>query len=219
MWISSIASATKGSSGQYAAAGGLASESLTAIRTVTALNAQPDIITKYRKYLLEAMEIGINKGLRVGLATGGMWAVVLCTYAITLWYGSQQIADTLQFGYTGYPNKQTGGTVYASFFACLMGAFGLGQIAPPLAAFTTARVAAKAFLSVILRKPLIDGLSEEGAKPESRPAGRVVLNNIAFAYPSRPEIMVCKGYNLEVEPGQSCALVGISGSGKVSKPL
>ena len=212
VWARSAASATKDSSSGYATTGGLDSESLTTIRRDTALNAQPDIITKYRKYLLEAMEIGIDKGLRVGLATGGIWAVVLCTYAITLWYGSQQIADTLQ---NGYPQKQTGGTVYASFFACLIGAYGLCQLVPSLAAFNTARVAAKAFLSVIERKPLVDGLSEEGAKPESRPAGRVILNNIAFSYPSRPETMVCNGLNLVVEPGQSCALVGMSSSDKV----
>ena len=43
--------------GQYAAAGGLATEALGAVRTVTALNAQPAIITKYRKFLLDAMQV------------------------------------------------------------------------------------------------------------------------------------------------------------------
>jgi ATP-binding cassette subfamily B (MDR/TAP) protein 1 len=95
-----------------------------------------------------------------------------------------------------------------------MGAFGLGQIAPPMAAFTQARVAAKTFLTTIARKPLIDGLSDEGEKPVNRPEGRVQLTDIVFAYPSRPHIDVCKGYNLTIEAGQSCALVGASGSGK-----
>lgn len=44
---------------QYAAAGGLATETLGAIRTVTALNAQPDAITRYRTYLRVAMKVGI----------------------------------------------------------------------------------------------------------------------------------------------------------------
>ena len=213
VWVGSIADANKGTSEQYAKAGGLATESLTAIRTVSALNAQPDVITTYRKYLLEAMEMGISRGFRVGLATGFMWFIVLCTYAVTLWYGATQIATTLDTGVTDYPNSQTGGKVYAAFFAALMGAFAFGQIATSLSAFTTARVAAKTFLKVIHRKPLIDGLSQEGLKLE-QVTGRVELKDVVFAYPSRPAINVCRGYNLIIEPGQSCALVGASGSGK-----
>ena len=46
MWVGAIAHATKNSGVQYAAAGGLATEALTAIRTVNALNGQPDVINK-----------------------------------------------------------------------------------------------------------------------------------------------------------------------------
>ena len=42
---------------QYAAAGGLATESLNAIRTVTALNMQPDVVSRYRVFLFEAMQV------------------------------------------------------------------------------------------------------------------------------------------------------------------
>ena len=70
VWVGAISAATKGSGSHYAAAGGLATETLTNIRTVSSLNAQPDIINRYRIYLLDAMNIGIDKGLRVGLATG-----------------------------------------------------------------------------------------------------------------------------------------------------
>lgn len=43
--------------GQYASAGGLATESLSAVRTIYALNAQADVISKYRVYLFEAMYV------------------------------------------------------------------------------------------------------------------------------------------------------------------
>ena len=48
--------------GQYAAAGGLATESLGAVRTITALNAQPTVIQQYRAFLFDAMNVGILKG-------------------------------------------------------------------------------------------------------------------------------------------------------------
>ncbi len=42
---------------QYAQAGGLAAETFGSIRTVTALNAQPDVITRYRRFLYVAMQV------------------------------------------------------------------------------------------------------------------------------------------------------------------
>lgn len=44
--------------------------------------------------------------------------------------------------------------------------------------------------------------------------GHIIYNDVQFSYPSRPELEVLKGINLEVRPGQKIALVGQSGSGK-----
>ena len=55
--IQAVTEAQNQTLGQYAAAGGLATESLGAVRTVSALNAQPDVINKYRIYLFEAMHV------------------------------------------------------------------------------------------------------------------------------------------------------------------
>lgn len=47
-------------------------------------------------------------------------------------------------------------------------------------------------------------------------SGTLKLENVGFAYPSRPGSMVLDGLNLEVQAGESVALVGMSGSGKSS---
>ena len=94
-------------------------------------------------------------------------------------------------------------------------------------------------LQVMNRKPLIDGLSQEGLQPPNKSNGEVSLSNIVFAYPSRsflkssitgtkfvthclyanivnrPNIQVCAGYNLTIKAGENVALVGASGCGKV----
>ena len=44
--------------------------------------------------------------------------------------------------------------------------------------------------------------------------GYIRFKNVCFNYPSRPRVKILRGLNLEVEPGQTIALVGSSGCGK-----
>jgi ATP-binding cassette subfamily B (MDR/TAP) protein 1 len=73
--------------------------------------------------------------------------------------------------------------------------------------------------TVLNRKPLIDGLSDQGIRPDVRVSGEIVLRDVQFAYPTRPDIMVCKGYQLSINAGDTVALVGTSGCGKVRNVL
>lgn len=61
---------------------------------------------------------------------------------------------------------------------------------------------------------MIDGLSNEGVKPDKKLEGNISLKNIEFSYPARPDIKVCKGYSLDIKKGETIALVGPSGCGK-----
>ena len=44
--------------------------------------------------------------------------------------------------------------------------------------------------------------------------GVISFRGVQFHYPTRPEVEVLRGLNLDVQPGQSIALVGTSGCGK-----
>lgn len=212
--ITAITAALTQSLSQYAKAGGVATEALGSIRTVSALNAQIDIINKYRILLLEAMQVGIRKGLNVGLGNGSVFGACFGTYALGFWYGGKLVADDLAAGCGFSNNCITGGTILSVFFSVIMGSIALGQIAPPLSSFTSARAAAKPIIKILKRKPLIDGLSTEGFIPEETIKGNIKLTDVVFAYPSRPGRNICNGYNLEIEAGETVALVGHSGCGK-----
>ena len=71
-------------------------------------------------------------------------------------------------------------------------------------------------LRTINRVPLIDGLSDEGTCNDGRRClGVIELKGVCFAYPARPDALVCNNYDLRIAPGETVALVGASGCGKV----
>jgi ATP-binding cassette subfamily B (MDR/TAP) protein 1 len=109
----------------------------------------------------------------------------------------------------------TAGTVVNVFFAVLIGAFSLGQIAPDIQAFSFGIGAGAKIFETIDRVPTIDPYNEEGIKiPKELLVGKIELKNVEFTYPSRPEVPILKGIDLVIEPGTTVALVGESGSGK-----
>ena len=48
----------------------------------------------------------------------------------------------------------------------------------------------------------------------SRASGAIAYRNVAFSYPSRPDMEVLRNINLEVKTGEKIGLVGYSGAGK-----
>ena len=210
--IKAVTESQNESGDQYAQAGGLATEMLSAIRTVTALNAQPDAITRYREFILRGMKVGVYKSLRLGFGQGLFFCMAFFMNALGFWYGAKLLYDQNKPGCTG-DGCLSGGKVISVFFCVLVGSSSLGQLAPPIGAFFTAKAAAASIIDIINRKPVIDSMSDDGEKPNERPKGQIELRDVEFAYPSRPNILVCKGYHLTIKPGETLALCGPSGSG------
>lgn len=62
-------------------------------------------------------------------------------------------------------------------------------------------------------EPKIDLISGSTI-PFDKLNGEIRFTNITFAYPSRPDQIILRDFNLTLKPGQTVALVGASGSGK-----
>lgn len=82
-----------------------------------------------------------------------------------------------------------------------------------MVAITSARGAAAKLFATIDRTPTIDSSSPSGLKP-STVHGEIKLDDITFAYPSRPDVNVLQNVSMTFAAGKSHALVGPSGSGK-----
>ncbi|NBQ92618.1 MAG: ABC transporter ATP-binding protein [Micrococcales bacterium] len=79
-----------------------------------------------------------------------------------------------------------------------------------------ARTAVERFFEVIDTK--VDIADPDQAKTLTEPHGRLIFENVHFRYSDAPENQpdLLNGINLEIEPGESVALIGITGCGKTS---
>ncbi|BGP40038.1 hypothetical protein JCM10449v2_003996 [Rhodotorula kratochvilovae] len=161
----------------------VAEEAFSSIRTAHAFGLSDSLARMFRKPNEEARR-----------------QVVYAAYALAFYYSVtlllQGRANTAQ--------------VTTAFFAVLIGAFSLGQMAPSGQALAAATGAATQILACIERVPCIDSASDEGLKP-SHVEGLLELEGIDFIYPSRPGAQVLYDFNSVFPLGKMTALVGGSG--------
>ncbi|KAI9142822.1 multidrug resistance protein 1 [Paraphysoderma sedebokerense] len=198
-----MAGGTAASQAAYAKAGGVAQETFSNIRTVVAFNGQERAHTKFLNELKDAVRVNIRQSWISGFGFGVFFGVMFGIYALAFYYGSILVNN----------NEMVGGDILKVLFAVIIGAFSLINIGPALQAVGKARGAAVKLFHVIESKPSIDSTGDSGTKPEKL-VGKIEFKNVKFSYPSRPDTVVLKQFNLVVEPGKTVALVGASGSGK-----
>jgi ATP-binding cassette subfamily B (MDR/TAP) protein 1 len=103
---------------------------------------------------------------------------------------------------------------YSVVFAALIASTSISTIVPQITAFTNAAAAASELFSVIDKNSELDPLDESGKKPVDSCDGNIEIQNLAFAYPSRPSTLVLRDFHISIPAGKTTALVGASGSGK-----
>lgn len=186
----------------YAKAGSVAEEVFSSIRTVVAFGGENRELERFKSFLGDSMKAGVRKGLHSGVAFGLFNLVQFCSYAVAFWYGAELIIDKII----------NGGELMIVFFCVIIGATQIGQAAPNLQDIANAKGAAYFIFDLMDSRSIIDSMSEEGTRPKL--SGNISFKNVEFNYPSRPDIQILNGFNLDVKCGKTVALVGESGCGK-----
>ncbi|KAJ2859700.1 hypothetical protein GGH94_005957 [Coemansia aciculifera] len=196
-WMSSAQDKT-------ASSGAVADEVLGGIRTVMSFNGQEYELTRYKERIQEAYLFGKKKGYVLGGGIGLIQFFVFVMYCVGFNYGIWRIYNRVL-----KPQE-----VLNVIFALLIGGFALGGSAPHLSAVATAQGSAAKVFDIIDRKSPIDPLDTEAGTKVEKVRGEISFRDVHFSYPSRSDVPVLKGFNLEIQPGQKVALVGESGCGK-----
>lgn len=182
-------------------------ETLSAAATVKAYTQEHFEKTRYRAALDRVAELGIRGGILRGGFSSFIILGLFGSLVAVVWKGASLIA-------TG---EMASGQLFS--FVIYSGFIGgsVGGLADVYSRLQRAMGATEAIMAMLDEQPETSNQQLATSSQQLATSNQqlaVAFRNLHFAYPTRPDVPVLRGLDLEVQEGQQCALVGASGAGK-----
>ncbi|KAJ5782032.1 ABC transporter [Penicillium paradoxum] len=181
----------------------IASEAVTAIRTVSSLAIETSVLERYTQELDHAIAASTKPVLLIMLPFAFTQTVEYSFLALGFWYGCRLVS----FGELSMVN----------FFITFLSVFFSGQQASILFGFSSSMTkAVNAANYIFWLEELQPTIRETDENRDIGPGDfkSLQLENLQFSYPMRPDARVLRGIELHIKQGQFVAFVGASGCGK-----
>ncbi|KAH8674490.1 ATP-binding cassette, subfamily B, member 1 [Tricladium varicosporioides] len=185
--------------------GSFAEEVFSSVRNATAFGTQDKLAKQHHSYLGIEEHWGFRFRAALGVMIGILYSLLYLNYGLAFWAGSKFVID----------GSATLSDIITIIFAIIMGSTSLGQIGPNFQALAAGIAASTKVFATIDRVSPLDPTTDVGTRLATV-EGKVEFRDIKHIYPSRPDIIVLPGLNLEFPSGKMTALVGASGCGKTS---
>ncbi|HXB42957.1 MAG TPA: ATP-binding cassette domain-containing protein, partial [Puia sp.] len=191
---------------QLADSNTIVQETLQGISNVKAFSNEWYEIKRYAASLRQVVAMAVKNGKNRGLFASFLIFSIFGAIVLVVWYGAAMMqAGKLSFG------DLTAFVVYTAFVGGSMAGFAdlYTQLQKTLGATQRVRELLKAIPEGvnIVNEPLLE---------KYKLNGQVRFQEVAFCYPSRPELRVLNNVSMVIEPGQQVAIVGPSGAGKTT---
>lgn len=187
----------------YQASATYASEASSSMRTVASLGLETLIVREHHDLLEKQRHISAISTLK----STGLFALSQCLKypcaALAFWWGGHLIITE---GYTMFQ-------YFVCYSGIIAGAFSAGAVFSFAPDMSRARQCASDIKQMLEREPNIKMGKGVGDAVEQY-EGTVTFHGTSFAYPTRPDRVVLKNFEIHIGAGEYVAICGSSGSGK-----
>ena len=184
--------------------GSYVSETLGQIKTVQAYNHQVQDEQRFAATVEEAFNTARKRIFQRAWLITLVIVLVLGAVGVMLWVGGMDVIA----------GRISAGELAAFVFYSLIVGSAFGTLSEVIGELQRAAGAAERIGELLRSENIIRPPTTNLVTLPERVRGDLVLQDVRFSYPSRPESYAVDGLNLTINAGETLALVGPSGAGK-----